>query len=58
VSRREAGSQDQVNDVVDGEVIVPGDEAADIDDQEVTTGEVMDTEPVEVAAGEAETDNG
>jgi large subunit ribosomal protein L19 len=58
VSRREAGSQDEANDVVDGEVIVPGDEAADIDDQEVTTGEVMDTEPVEVAAGEAETDNG
>jgi large subunit ribosomal protein L19 len=58
VSRREAGSQDQVSDVVDGEVIVPGDEAADIDDQEVTTAEVIDTEPVEVAAGETETDNG
>jgi len=37
---------------------VPGDEVADIDDQEVTTGEVMDTEPVEVAAVETETDNG
>lgn len=58
VSRREAGSEDQVNDVVDGEVIVPGDEVADIDDEEVTTAEVMDTEPVEVAAGETETDNG
>jgi large subunit ribosomal protein L19 len=58
VSRREAGSRDQMNDVVDGEVIVPGDEVADIDDEVVTTAEVMDTEPVEVAAGEAETDNG
>jgi large subunit ribosomal protein L19 len=58
MSRRGAGSQDQVNDVVDGEVIVPGDEVEDIDDQEVTTGEVIDTEPAEVAAGETETDNG
>jgi large subunit ribosomal protein L19 len=58
VSRREAGSQAQVDDVVDDEVIVPGDEVADIDDEEVTTAEVLDTEPVEVAAGETETDNG
>jgi large subunit ribosomal protein L19 len=58
VSRRDADSQDQVNDVVDGEVIVPGDEVADMDDEEVTAAEVSDTEPVEVAAGEAETDNG